>query len=126
METFDPNKNHIFYYTNECAMCGHAVLDDAGQLREEIQKAGYFFTIKEVPLFHGWKAEAKAIGEELPFFYNYDTQTVAKYDVLIKDHKRTTTCIKVTEEGREQNTFEDIRREVRLDKLKEFLSRNEK
>lgn len=124
METFDPNKNHIFFYTNDCAMCGHTVLDDAGELREIIKQAGYFFTVKEVPLFHGWKAEAANIGVDLPFFYNYDTQTVAPYDAIIIEIKRKVTQIEETQEGRTQHTVEDVRREVNKEKLKALLLRD--
>lgn len=83
MTHFDPNKNHIFYYTMNCAICGKAVLDDGGQLRKIVKDHGYEFEVREVPLYHGWKSEVKNIGEEPPFFYNYDTQTVAKYSDLI-------------------------------------------
>lgn len=123
MNNFDPNRKHIFYYTMNCAMCGKVVLDDADELRKRIKEAGYYFEIREVPLYHGWKSEVKKIGEEPPFFYNYDTQTVAKLSDIIWEGKDVHFHLELQPNGDICTSKSEIPRRVLLEEnLKQFLS----
>lgn len=125
MSNFDPNKNHIFYYTMNCAICGKAVLDDNDKFRKIIKDYGYEFEIREVPLYHGWKAEVSNIGEEPPFFYNYDTQTVAKYSDIIREYEDK--YVEITENANGDISVSKstmMKHDLLEQNLKELLKRN--
>ena len=82
--TFDPNKNNIYFYTNDCGMCGKVVFDTENEIRNIISQKGYHLVVKELPLYSGWRLEAQNIGEEIPFFYNYNSGTSARFQDIIE------------------------------------------
>lgn len=73
----------FYFYTNDCSICGKGTISKLGPLRQKVSEFDYELYVKEVPLFQGWKSEAKELGEELPFFYNPNTNLLAKLDDLL-------------------------------------------
>lgn len=78
-EKRNPYKNKVFLYTDDCTTCGSIFPDGEILLRGLIKEANKELTVKQVTLYHGWKAESDSIanrlGVTIPFFWDYDTDT---------------------------------------------------
>lgn len=81
---YDPNKDKIIFYTNDCAVCGKVTFDSENKIRNIIREAGYKLEVRECPLFVGWKMEADQLNNKLPFFYNYNTKMIADFEDIIE------------------------------------------
>lgn len=94
----NPYEHKVFLYTSDCTTCGSIFPDGETVLRGLIDKAGKSLVVKQITLYHGWKAESDSIANRLnmtvPFFWDYDTDKVLSwkeaYDVAY-DEKETPT-----------------------------------
>ena len=76
-------QNKVFLYTDKCAICGSVFPTQESVLRGIFEINEKELIVKQITLFSGWREEAKSLSKrldiEVPFFWDYDTDTAIKW-----------------------------------------------